>query len=53
MKRLSDSQEYAMKKVKLNMLKEKEKQNALDELRIMASITDENIIGYKEAIIDD
>ena len=31
-KRLSDGQEYAMKKVKMGMLKEKEKDNALNEV---------------------
>lgn len=31
-KRLSDGLEYAMKKVKMGMLKEKEKQNALNEV---------------------
>lgn len=35
------------------MLKEKERQNALEELRIMASLNNDYIIGYKEAIIDD
>ena len=37
-KRISDGQEYAMKKVKMHMLKEKEKQNSLNEVRILASI---------------
>ena len=37
-KRQSDGLIYAMKKVKLDKLKEKEKQNALNEVRILASI---------------
>ena len=32
------NQEYAMKKVKLGKLTEREKQNALNEVRILASI---------------
>ena len=42
-----------MKKVKLFQLKHKEKENALNEVRILASISDPNIIGYKEAFIDE
>lgn len=51
--RLSDGKEYAMKKVKINALKEKEKENALNEVRILASIQSPFIIGYKEAFFDD
>ena len=52
-KRLSDDQIYALKKVKLLSLKEKEKRNALNEIRILASINHPNIISYKEAFFDD
>jgi NIMA (never in mitosis gene a)-related kinase len=52
-KRLSDGEEYAMKKVKLGMLKEKEKENSLNEVRLLASIEDPNIVRYKEAFIDE
>lgn len=34
-------------------LSEKEKQNALNEVRILASIRQPNIIGYKEAFVDE
>ena len=34
-------------------LNDKERQNALNEVRILASIKHPNIIGYKEAFIDD
>lgn len=37
-KRQSDQQEYAMKKVRMGQLKEKEKENSLNEIRILASI---------------
>ena len=33
-------------------LSEKERENALNEVRILASIKNENIICYKEAFID-
>ena len=37
-KRNSDGTMYAIKKVKMGKLSEKEKQNALNEIRILASI---------------
>jgi len=46
-KRLSDQHEYALKKVKLLQLTDKEKENALNEVRILASIEHANVIGYK------
>lgn len=51
--RIIDGEEYALKKVKLLNLSEKEKQNALNEVRILASIRDNNIISYKEVFIDE
>ena len=52
-RRRSDAQIYAMKKVKLAILKDKDKQNALNEVRILASIDDCFIISYNEAFVDD
>eukprot|EP00347_Sterkiella_histriomuscorum_P005000 403358286 len=52
-KRLSDQQIYALKKVKLSKLSEKEKENALNEVRILASIQDENVAAYKEAFFEE
>ena len=37
----------------MNKLCEKEKQNAVNEIRILASINHINVIGYKEAFFDD
>ena len=37
-KRLTDQQEYALKKVKMGKLTSKEKENALNEVRILASV---------------
>ena len=34
-------------------LSDKEKENALNEVRILASIKHANIVGYKEAFIDE
>ena len=48
-KRLTDGIEYALKRVKLLNLNEKEKDNALNEIRIQASIRHPNVICYKEA----
>ena len=34
-------------------LSDKEKENALNEVRILASIANANVIAYKEAFIDE
>ena len=34
-------------------LSQKEKENALNEVRILASIKDPHIVGYKEAFFED
>lgn len=52
-KRTNDNTLYAMKKVKMGKLSRNEKQNALNEVRILASVNHPNVIGYKEAFFDD
>lgn len=52
-KRHEDGQEYALKKVKLDHLSEKERENAINEVRILASVKHVNVIQYKEAFIDE
>ena len=52
-RRKTDSKIYALKKVSLDPLSVKERQNALNEVRILASIQHPCIIGYKEAFIDE
>lgn len=52
-RRLTDSQIYALKKVRLEPLKSKERENALNEVRILASIIDPYIVNYKEAFLDE
>ena len=51
-RRLVDGQSYALKMVALKNLSDKEKENAINEVRILASIKHPNIISYKEAFID-
>lgn len=43
-RRYEDNQKYAMKKVKLDSLSEKERENAINEVRILASIQHPNVI---------
>jgi NIMA (never in mitosis gene a)-related kinase len=52
-KRHMDGQIYALKKVKMVKLSEKEKENALNEVRILASIQHPSICSYHEAFIDE
>ncbi|CAD8184138.1 unnamed protein product [Paramecium pentaurelia] len=52
-KRIADQQEYALKKVRLQSLSDKEKQNALNEVRILASVRHANVIQYKEAFLEE
>ena len=52
-KRKSDLQIYALKKVQLGKLLEKEKQNALNEVRILASVNHPSVVAYKEAFIEE
>lgn len=51
--RKADGNIYAMKRVKISQLNTKEQENALNEVRILASISHTNIIGYKEAFFDE
>ncbi|KAL4494624.1 hypothetical protein ABPG72_004526 [Tetrahymena utriculariae] len=51
-KRQSDGKIYALKRVMLGTLSEQEKQNALNEVRIIASIRHPNIVNFKQCFID-
>jgi NIMA (never in mitosis gene a)-related kinase len=51
--RAEDGNTYALKKVKLLKLNEKEKLNALNEVRILASVKSNFVISYKEAFFDE
>ena len=52
-KRIVDNQIYALKKVKLLNLSEKEKENSLNEVRILASVKSNFVVSYKEAFFDE
>ena len=52
-KRLADGNMYALKKVKLLNLSDKEKQNALNEVRILASMKNKYVISYKECFFEE
>ena len=52
-RRTEDNDVYALKKVKMLNLSDKEKENALNEVRILASLEHPNVIQYKEAFIDE
>ena len=48
-RRKIDKKEYALKSIIMGKLKENEQQNSVNEIRILASISHQNVIGYKEA----
>ena len=47
-----DNQIYALKKVQITNLSEKQKTNSLNEIRVLASIKSKFIVNYKEAFLD-
>ena len=42
--RKADKKDYALKKVRIDYLTEKERTNAINEVRILASVRDKNVI---------
>lgn len=50
--RYEDNKEYALKKVRLLKMDKKEVQNALNEVRLLASIKNPFVCCYKEAFIE-
>ena len=52
-RRKVDNKIYALKKVKMKNLNQKEKINSLNEVRILASIKSPFVISYKEAFISE
>ena len=51
-RRKKDKKIYALKKVKFINLTPREKQNTLNEVRLLASIKSPFVIGYKEAYVE-
>ena len=52
-KRKVDNQIYALKKVQILNLSEKQKLSSLNEIRILASIKSKYVVNYKEAFIEE
>ena len=52
MTRKADNKFYALKKVRIDYLSEKERTNAINEVRILASVFDPNVVSYKEVFVD-
>ena len=52
-RRKEDMGIFAMKTIKLMQLNAKEKDNALNEVRLLASIDSPNVIKYKEAFYQE
>ena len=51
--RNADQLSYALKQVSISRLNEKERENALNEVRFLASIRHKNIIGYRASFLDE
>lgn len=52
-KRKHDNLVYAMKKIYVKRLSDKEKDNTLNEIRILSSIDSSFVVSYKEAFYDE
>jgi NIMA (never in mitosis gene a)-related kinase 1/4/5 len=50
--RHADKLEYALKQVKISTLTDREKENALNEVRMLASLRSPFLAPYKEAFFD-
>ena len=51
--RIADQKIYALKSVTMDKLTKKEQENSVNEVRILASVSHPNVIGYREAFWDD
>jgi NIMA (never in mitosis gene a)-related kinase len=52
-KRKADNNIYAIKRVNISKMSTKDRENALNEIRVLASICHPNIVDYKEAFYDE
>ncbi len=52
-RRKEDNKIYALKRVKITQMSTKERENALNEVRLLASVCHPNIIGYCESFFDE
>ena len=53
MRRIEDNLIYALKKVTIGNLSDREKENALNEVRILASVKNPFVASYKQAFFDE
>jgi NIMA (never in mitosis gene a)-related kinase 1/4/5 len=51
-RRLADDTIYALKRIKLDSMGQKDQESALNEVRILASLAHENIIAYRDAFYE-
>ena len=51
-KRLSDGRTYALKKVSIKDMPKKERLEAVNEIRLLASLNNAHIIGYCDAFLE-
>jgi NIMA (never in mitosis gene a)-related kinase len=51
--RKSDKQLYALKRVKIGKMSKREIQDALNEIRFLASIRHRNVVGFLEAFLGE
>lgn len=51
--RKSDENIYAIKRINIKEMQKKSISNALNEVRILSSISSKFIVGYKEAFIEN
>lgn len=50
--RISDGKTYALKSISIQKLKKKELSNALNEIRILASVDSAYVVKFREAYLD-
>ena len=51
-KKIDTQKEYALKKVNILKMKDKERQNSFKEINFLSEIKDPNVIGYEESFYD-
>lgn len=52
-KRKSDGNYYALKKVNISSMSTREVQDALNEIRFLASVKHPNVVGFLEAFLNE
>ena len=52
-RRKADNQIYALKQVQMSSISEKERENSLNEVRLLSHLSHPYIINYKETFIEN